>query len=386
MKKRNLKLFYIHESLFQFSDSMLMLVLPVFIYKTFNSISAVFIFVMLLSLIHGILFIPVFNLAMKWKKPKYFMMMGMIFYIISLALFSITNVNNKIIILPGLLFFALYTGFYWMIRHWFININTNHKIIGKQMSIASLIRTIIAFIAPIAGGIMSFIVSFNATFIMGMVAGTISLIPIALFHAPAHSKQYSFKKVWEIIHKKEVKAISPAYFWEGISSVTISYSWILIFSIFIGNIMDLGFLTGFTTLISGIIIWITGKHFDKKNRISLLNHITKLRTFTVSLFASIYFIPSIIYVWIIALTNKIILLSHYTILDSYLYAYGNKINPINFMLSREINLTISRFISAGILAILFAFLPEEFLWLVIFFGAFSVLGMHYIKKSDHYLN
>jgi hypothetical protein len=79
MKSKNLRLFYIHELLFQFSDSMLVIVLPVFIYKLFGSISAVFLFTFTWNLIYSILFIPVFNLAMKLKNPKYFMAIGMIF-------------------------------------------------------------------------------------------------------------------------------------------------------------------------------------------------------------------------------------------------------------------------------------------------------------------
>lgn len=386
MKKRNLKLFYLHELLFQFGDTMLILILPIFMYKLFDSVSAVFVMVMVWNLIHGILFIPVFNLAMKWKKPKYFMMLGIVFYIAALSFFALTTPEDKTMLIPGVLTFSLYISFFWMVRHWFIGVNSDYKVIGRQMSIVFLIQTLIAFVAPIIGGVVSFYISFNATFLLGVVAGTASLIPIALFNAPPLIEKYSYKKVYKILKQKEVKAVCPGYFWEGVSYTAITNSWVLIFAIFIGSIMDLGILIGFTTLITGITIWLTGMWFDKRSRAKLLTRISRVRTLSIMAYASIYFFPHITYVWMVEFSNRLLLTMQNTVLSSYLYAYGNKVNPVNFMISREVYLTGSRFISAGIMATAFYFLPESYLWLVIFLGAFTMFGMNYATKSDHYLN
>ena len=385
MKNRNLKLFYLHELLFQFSDTMLMLVLPIFIYRLFNSVSAVFLFVMAWNLIHGLLFLPVFNLAMKWKQPKYFMMMGIIFYIIALSFFALTTANNIIMIIPALIMYALYISFYWMVRHWFIGVNSDYKVIGRQMSIIFIIQTMIAFVSPIIGGAVSFLVSFNATFVIGIFTGLISLIPIAMFNAPAITEKYSYKKLLQTLKQEEVRAVSPGYFWEGVSFTAISNTWILIFAIFIGSILDLGILIGCTTLITGIIIWKTGMWFDKKSRANLLIRISRIRTLTIMAYATIYFLPHIAYVWVVEFMNRLMLTTQNTVLSSYLYAYGNKVNPVNFMLSREVYLNISRFTTAGVLAALFHFLPESYLWLVIFFASFVMFGMNYSTRSDHHL-
>lgn len=386
MKKRNLKLFYLHELLFQFSDTMLILILPIFIYKLFNSVSAVFVMVMIWNLIHGVLFIPVFNLAMKWKKPKYFMMLGIIFYIAALSFFALTTPEDKTMLIPGVLTFSFYISFYWMVRHWFISINSDYKVIGRQMSIIFLIQTLIAFIAPIIGGVVSYFVSFNTTFLLGVAAGSASLFPIALFHAPPLTEKYSYKKIFAMLKKEEIKAVYPGYFWEGVSYTAITNTWVLIFAIFIGSIMDLGILIGFTTLITGITIWLTGMWFDKRSRAKLLTRISRIRTLSIMAYASIFFFPHLTYVWMVEFANRLMLTMQNTVLSSYLYAYGNKVNPVNFMLSREVFLTGSRFISASIMAVAFYFLPESYLWLVIFLGAFAMFGMNYATKNDHYLN
>jgi len=386
MQNRNLKLFYLHELLFQFSDTMLMLVLPIFIYRLFNSVSAVFLFVMAWNLIHGLLFLPVFNLAMKWKQPKYFMMAGIVFYIAALSLFSLTTAQNKAMIIPAVVMYSLYISFYWMVRHWFIGVNSDYKVIGRQMSIVFIIQTLIAFVAPIIGGAVSFLISFNATFIIGICSGLISLIPIVLFDAPANTEKYSYKKLLQTLKQEEVRAVSPGYFWEGVSFTAITNTWVLIFAIFIGSIMDLGILIGCTTLITGLIIWLTGMWFDKKSRANLLIRISRIRTLTIMAYATIYFMPHMAYVWVVEFLNRLMLTMQNTVLSSYLYAYGNKINPVNFMLSREVYLNISRFVTAAILAIAFHFLPETYLWLVIFLGSFAMFGMTYAARSDHHLN
>jgi len=201
MKKRNLRLFYFHELLFQFSETMMVLVLPIFIYRIFDSVSAVFIFILAWNLIHGALFLPIFNLAMKLKQPKYFMIVGIVFYMISLYLFSQVTQSTLIMIVPATIVYSLYISFYWVIRHWFISVNSDYKVIGRQMSIVFLIRTLIAFVSPIIGGAMSFIVSFNATFALSVVAGAVSLIPIALFHAPSHPERYTLKKLEQALNR-----------------------------------------------------------------------------------------------------------------------------------------------------------------------------------------
>jgi hypothetical protein len=386
MKSKNLRLFYIHELLFQFSDSMLVIVLPVFIYKLFGSISAVFLFTFTWNLIYSILFIPVFNLAMKLKNPKYFMAIGMIFYITALWFFGQTTTENIKLIIPATLFFTLYITFYWMIRHWFFSVNTDHRKIGRQVGTLTIIRIAISFIAPIIGGWVSFFVSFNVTFILGAFAGLLSLIPILLFYAPPHPRGYDLKKVIGILKKPELKAIRPAYFWEGMGSVFINSCWILAFAIFIGNILDLGLLVGITTLLTAISIRLVGNWFDQRKRTTILNHVTNLKFITTALYLFLYFYPQMIFVWIIEFMNRFSLTMLYTVADSYLYAYSNKIHPVHFVLNREMHLNISRFIGSGILVIAFYFLPAGFLWVAIGLGAFMILGWMTLKRSDHLLH
>lgn len=385
MKNRNLKLFYFHELLFHFSNSMLTLVLPVFIYRTFGSVSLVFGFIVGWNLIHGILYLPVFNVAMKLRKAKYFMMMGILFYLISLLFFSVVTKNQPIMMVPATVFYSFYISFYWTFRHWFMAVNTDHMRVGKQMSIISLIQTCISFISPIVGGMVSILVSFHATFLVGVIALALSLWPIALFSMEAHPEPYSLEKIKNMLKKKEIKSVSPGYFCEGIVDIAVNNVWLLIFAIFIGNILDLGLLVGFATLITAIAIWLAGKWFDQKERVRLITRVTHMRAVGVMTYASIFFFQNIAYIWLITFINKLTTTIQQLILDSYLYAYGNKLNPVEFMLSREFYLNISRLLTSGILAIIFYVAPPEGLWIVIFLGSLAVLGMLRVRKNDHFL-
>jgi len=257
---------------------------------------------------------------------------------------------------------------------------------GKQISTLTIIRIVIGFIAPIVGGLISFLVSFNVAFILGACAGTLSLIPIFLFYAPPHPRGYDFKKVRSILKKPEFQTIRFTYICEGFSSVLVHNVWILIFVIFIGNIMNFGFLVGFTTLIASMLVWLTGRWFDQRKRKMILTRLSIVRVICVLLYTTLLFYAHIFWVTTIELINRLTFNMHLTVGDSYLYAYSNKIHPVHFNLNREIHLNIGRLLSSGTLAILFYFLPAEYLWIVIAIGAFSILGFIKLTKIDYLLH
>ncbi len=386
MKLRNLRLFYIHQAFFTFTDSIWSIAFPLFIYKTFHSISALFVWSFAWNLFYGLLFIPIFNLAMKWEKPKYFMVLGVVFYGVSLVLMGEIAPGKPWLTLAALLAFALYVSFYWMVRHWFFSVNADHLKIGKQISWLAIINLIVNFIGPIAGGALSYWVSFNAAFLLGSVGLLCSLIPILLFHAPPHTEHYSFKGIRQILQKPELKAIRGAYLWEGFSHYFYSAPWVLAFGIFLGNVKDLGVLVGFSTLVAAILTWFTGHFFDLKKRVPLLNLTTRLKVMGSLLYASIYFFPVTAYVWAVDIFNRFAGSMHGTVTDSYLFGTSNKIHPIHFHLNRELHLTFARGISAVILGTAFYFLPPEYLWVSIALGGFMTLGWLHLKRSDHLLH
>ena len=386
MRNRNIKLFYIHELLFQFSDSMLIIVLPIFIYKTFDSISAVFMFNFGWNLLYSIIFIPIFNLAMHFKNPKYFMAMGMFFYVAALSVFGQMTPESSYLIYPAGVLFALYIANYWMLRHWFFSVNADYQSMGKTVSSLAILRMLVGFLAPIIGGGISFFVSFNVTFILGAIAGLLSIIPILMFYAPPHPRGFTLEKIKKIWNRQEMKEIRPAYFWEGINFNFGKDTWPIAFAIFVGSILDLGLLVGMTTLIAAVMTWQMGKWFDQRKRKHILQTIMPIRAACIFLYATVYFLPNIIYVWLVEAVNRVTLSMRMTVTDSYLYAYSNKIHPIHFNLNRELALNISRFIGSGILAIAFMYLPPEALWPCMAISAVSTLGWLKLAKADHLLH
>jgi hypothetical protein len=385
MKRKNLKLFFIHEALFYFSDSMLAIVLPIFIYKLFGSPSAVFLFYAIWNIIYLSLLVPLFNKAMLSGKPKYMMIIGVLFYIAMQIIFSKTGAENKMLFIPGAICFALYVSSYWMVRHWFFSVNADCEKIGKQISYLGIVRLIIGLIAPIIGGWLSFFVSFNATFILGSAAAAISIIPILFFNAPPHPRGYDWAKVKRILNKPELKSIRPAYFWEGITSYLVNTAWVLAFTIFLGNIKQFGTMIGITTLMAVILTRLSGHMFDKGKRVKILSRFTALKSLGTLLYASIFLFPKLSYVWGIDLFNKFAGNLHQTFVDSYLFGHSSKIHPIHFHLNREIHLSMARAATSGFLAIVFLFISVKFLWLSIFIGSFTTLGWLSLRHGENLL-
>ena len=386
MKERNIRLFYIHELLFQFSDSMLEIMLPVFIYKITGQISAAFLFLFLWNVVHQIAFIPVFNLAMQLKKPKFFMILGTLLYVTSLLLLGSITEDSLYLFIPCIFTYGLQVSCYWMIKHWFFAVNTDLEKMGKQMGNINIIRIVITFLAPIIAGFVSHFISFNVTFLLGAIAGTASLIPIVLFHAPPHHEKINFRKIINTMKRPEIKAIAPAFFSEGAAFVTLFTTWMITFTIFVGNALNLGLVIGLSTLLTAIAIRITGHLFDMRKRAMLITRLTKIRFLTLFLYPTVFFNANLIYVWLVETVNRLIFEMHYTTSCSYLYAYSHKINPAEIPLIREFYLNFGRLIFSLILAVIFYFLPGEYLWIVILLAPFTILGMSAYEKSDHLLH
>ncbi len=386
MKNKNLKLLYLHEICFQFTDSMLLMVLAVFIYKLFNSISAYFIFDFIWNLFFGILMVPLFNIGMKLKKPKYMMVLGMIFYVLMLWFFSKTTPENIHFIIPGTIFFILYVSFYWLTKHWFFSINFDHLKVGNQVGKMIIIKVLLGFIGPIIAGWLSFFVSFQMTFLIGALVGIVGVIPIFFFEAPPHKEEIKLKDVYKILKRPELKAVRPAHIFEGVAGRLLRDGWLLAFAIFIGTIFDLGLLMGVTVLFTAILIRLTGKWFDGRSRKKSLSLLTHMRTVSSMFFTLIYFFPSTIFIWTVQIINNFISNMHDTVLASYVYGYSSKIHPVYFNLNREMGLFAGRFITSGLMAIVFLFLSANYLWLIIAIGALSLQGWHFLKRSDHLLH
>ncbi|MBU0728000.1 hypothetical protein KKA95_04925 [Patescibacteria group bacterium] len=323
---------------------------------------------------------------MKLKNPKYFMAIGIIFYIAALGLFGQTTTENIQLMIPATLCFSIYITFYWMIRHWFFSVNADYTKIGKQISTLTIIRIVIGFLAPIVGGVISFLISFNVTFILGAIAGVLSLIPIFMFYAPPHPRGYDFKKVFNILKKPDLKAIRLTYIFEAFTSMFVHNVWVLVFAIFIGNIMRFGLLVGFTTLMAAMLSWWAGSWFDQRKRKMMLTRLTYIRLFAILLYTTLFFYPHMIWVTAVELINRLTMNMHITIGDSYLFAYSSKIHPIHFHLNREVHLNIGRLTASALLAVAFYFLPAVYLWVVMGIGAFCILGFLNLKKSDHLLH
>jgi MFS family permease len=386
MKAKNLKLFYLHEILFNFSNSLLVIVLPIFLYKLYGSVTMVFIFGLVWNVIHLVTFIPILNLSMKLKQPKYFMAIGVLFYVLSLFMYGQSTSESPSFVILATILFSLYISFYWMLRHWFLSVNSDYKEVGKQMGFLTIIGLITNFIGPLIGAGLSYFFDFNTAFLVGAGMGILSLIPIFLFHAPHHQEYFGWKEVKLMLKQPELKAQRFVFFAEGISSNLIEWPWLLVYFLFIGNILELGYLVAITTLISVLLTKLTGNWFDQRKRTKLLLRLTNLRFLASLLYVSLYFFPNMIYTYLVQTANGFLTTMHETVTNAYIYAHGNKTHPIHFNLNREVYLCLGRILTSVIMGVVFWLLPEIYLWAAIGIGAFFMLGWRSLKNTDHLLH
>ena len=384
-RERNMRLIYIHEFFLGFADSIMRIALPIFIYQLFGSVRAVFLWSMAWNIVFGLSFIPVFNLAMKLRSPKLFMIIGIMLYTLGMWLLSSTTSPDLARVACINVVFALYITFFWPIRHWFFSVNSDYRKIGSQVSLMKLIRIFVKFVGPVLTGIIAYYGSLGSTLYLAAIGIFFSVIPILFFETPVHETRYTKKDLLEILEMSELKAVRAAYFFEGFLHYLVSVSWVLAFAIFIGNVLELGMLVGITTVIAALLTWGSGKLFDSEKRSELLTRLTKLRVAGGLMYASVFLFPSLIYVSIVDMFNRLLGDTHETVVDSYLFAYSSKVHPVHFHFNRELHLTLARIICCSGLSIMFYYSEPVLLWLNIALGSFMFYGWLGIQRAEYLL-
>jgi MFS family permease len=385
MQKRNLRLLYAHEFFFSLADTLLPFIVPIFIYKTFHSLSAVFLWAFGWNFVYAFMYGPLLRWAARLKRPNWIMGIGILFYLITMGIFSNINAGNHWLIFLSIFTHAVFVAAYWPLRHWFISVNVHEEKVGGQVSLLWAARLLAGFLGPVIGGWLSFAFSFNSAFLFGSCAAVISAVPLMLIKAAHHPEVINSKNCADALKNPPYSLVKRTYFLEGISYYFVALGWVMAFYIFISNEKNLGALIGSATLIAAILSRIIGHFFDRKKRLRLLKSLTFTRVGAGFMYCLALIFPGLGSAMAAELTYRFAWVMHETTAMSYQYAYGLKTHPVLYILNREKELVKARSAGTLLLAIIFLFAPPEYLICVIAIGTLSALGWLYLSRLDHVL-
>lgn len=370
----NIKYLYIHEIFLSVAYSLRIVILPLYIYLQYRSLSLVFLWFCLTRLIVLILFVPVFNFCITRCNPVCGMYLGIVSYLLSFAVFSISETITPQVFLVSSLFFALYLATYWFIRHWVISQVTSKGSVGKDIGKFSLIKLIVKAASPFLFAYISYYFSFQSAFSVASIAILLSLVPLSYIKIQDSVRpKIDLKLVGQMLKSRTLRVFRASYISEGVTEVCLETGWLLAFALFIGNVFDLGLLVTATTLCTALILMVIANRFDLGDKKLLLRRTTLLQASSGVVLGMSFFVPWIFFIWCIDLVGRIAQSSQKLVTESYLYLICFSECPVQVNLNREIFLNIGRFVSTLLLSVVFLYVPEDCIWLVVGIGAISSL-------------
>lgn len=379
------RLFYAHAALFAFSEIIFILSLPVYLYTQGFSLSFIFLF-------HGILGMTVYlftsHVISRTLKVniKYPLIFGVIFYIaFGLAARSISLQNHWWLV--AFFCVSFQSLLYWPVRHLFFVEIAKQKTMGLQTGILNAVSIISRVAAPIAAGAITLLFSFSSVFLFGAGVMMLSILPILFIKKKVkiHFDRKEFLGT-RAIHEVFTKT-HWSYIADGMNN-TLSYlMWPLFFYILLANqdFFQLGSLMTVTLGISAVIMVFVGHLFDKNHRKALLTGSIALQGVGSFLRFLLFFFHPLLFVYGVQSLYAFSESALQSTLDSYFYSYGKATNTAFFIIHREMNFSLGRFILCALLALISFFIKVEHLWFL-FLLSFPILFLYYRQmRVDHFV-
>ena len=382
----DITLFYVHAGLFSFAEIILVISIPVLLWKQGYPLSIIFAAYGLAAL-PGYLFTKkTVEYALSTSLKKVFIL-GTLLYVLVGSIMPFLQPTNYIWVVVFILL-SLQALCYFPSRHlYFTEIISKGKV-GVQSGRLNAVMIVARTIAPIIAGSIAILIEFNLVFFFAAFIMTLSVIPIFLIKTEVKTtfNKSEFKKAQK--NPVFLNTKHP-YIAEGANGFISFILWPILFFIFISqsDYFELGSLMTVSYGISAIIMVIVGHFFDKRHRKKLLRiSITSNILATLGRFTLLFFHPLIL-VYGIQSFYSFSESALQSTFHAYWFSYSKKTNTALFTIHREKNYSLGRFIIGSSMAIISIFLTDaQSLWP--FFLLSIPIIFIYLKKedSDHVLN
>ena len=143
-------------------------------------------------------------------------------------------------------------------------ISTSNGKRGKQLGILRTIQRAFMVLAPLVGGLLIKAYGYNAAFILGMILVLLSAVP--LWFMPPYKVQYEFGyfETYKKVFSKKFRSMSLSMMSYGAENIVGAAVWpIFLFTIFNGDLLQVGGFAAFIVLLSLILELVVGKETDK---------------------------------------------------------------------------------------------------------------------------
>jgi len=344
LKKEINEIFLVH-SIDGFVNSLFGIFVPIYLLTLGFSVSQVLIYYILKYLAVSAFFFLVGYISNRLGL-KHTMLARLPFFLLFLILlYFLSSIYIPLIMI--ILLHAFYEAMYWMPLHSLFARSAKHYEMGSQVGKLSSLPKIAHIIAPLIGGSITVFFGFGTLFLVSMVLLATSIVP--LFYTPEikpHVK-FSMREVKDIV-KKHIKYFLGLGF-QYISDSAEIVIWPIFVFLTLRSLLSIGMIGSLLAAGGILFTLLVGKLSDKVNKKFLIRMGAGLMAliyffrFFVSTEASIYLLTILAGFFIVLL---------FVPFDSIIYNIAKKSNIDEFIIIREIFVTIGR-ISLLIIALAF---------------------------------
>ncbi len=358
--KNTLSAVYIMHSLHIFAISLIGIFIPIYFLVLHYSVSQVFVYYLIYVTATLFFFLFASFIAREFglKRTLLLYLPFQFTYLALLYILPFTHVYLLVIALAD----AAAVGFYWYPLHLFFISLAQKKNMGNSVGKFLAFPKLITIASPLLGGFIAIYGGFSLLIIITAVLYALS--SIALFYLPdskpmiqfklerflALARKYSrylFVEIGEHIREDVGRVILP----------------IFIFITF-GSILSVGFIGSLLGAGSALFILLIGHYIDRLNRIHLLRFGAVI---TMIIWTIFFFMHGEIALYALTLTagffGALLLVPYNTLM----YDYATENTPAEFIIFREVPVTIARILVYGF-GILFAS-SLSYLFLLPVFGS-----------------
>ncbi len=368
-------LFSLFVFLFQLSQSLISIFIPIYFYKLGLPIIKIIFFYFLVEALNTIFFInyPKYIMKLGYKKSLLCSIPFLIIY--NILLIFLPNNMWLFYILP--LLNAMKTVFYNMGHHLsFVTFSDKNKI-GRNISLLGIISIIVSILSPYISGLLS---SFNFTYlyIASIIILLFSLIPLIFIKS---SQSYSgtikisniFKKIFSKSERNNLIS-----FCGYATEVTVDFIiWPIFTVIMFTSLEKTGLVISLTALVGIITYRIIGILTDSKDKINLIR---KSNIFlSLSLLLRIFISNPISYMVLASIKNVTEKVTRVP-WSAQGYELAKKENYFDFILRREVIFHGTRIFSYPLFILIFKLFNNPFV-IIFIVGAITSLGYSFIQRE-----
>jgi MFS family permease len=287
--------------------------------------------------------------------------------------------NANIILFTSFVFLSGFHGLYWAPFHVDFATFTKKGHRGREVSLIHVLRRVISIFIPILAAYLITQYSFSSVFIVGIVFGLVSIIPLMFLPNIEATYEYGVIETFKKLFSKKFSHLTVAMIGEGAQSTVGYIAWpVFLFLIFKGEYLNVGIFSSIIVFGSMLIQLFLGKQIDKRAPGAFLSWGSRIYSLGWFLKAFVESVTGVFLASTFHAFGSILLAAPLeTIVYQQAADAGHYIDE--FTVIREMGLTVGRLAMAAFLAIITIWFPLNTAFVV---AALSSLFIEFFSKVN----